>query len=90
MPIANQTAANEIAHNHWLSGAPESASSFKYDQKLQGVCPACSTSIAEGSAECPECGLVVNPEAEVATCPECDTEVGNDVNLCPNCGVEFE
>lgn len=76
---------------HWLRGAPEHASTFKYEeQDLQGVCPACSTSIPEGAVECPECGLVVNPDAEVILCPECDAEVGSEVDRCPNCGIEFE
>jgi len=89
--ITDETAAREIDRKHWLRDAPEHATSFRYaEQELQGVCPACSYSIPEGSAECPECGLVVNPEAEVAVCPECDTEVGAEVKRCPHCGVEFE
>jgi RNA polymerase subunit RPABC4/transcription elongation factor Spt4 len=88
---ADETAAREIDRDHWLHGAPEHASSFRYqEQELQGVCPACSSSIPEGSAECPECGLVVNPEVESAACPECDAEVDDEVKQCPNCGAEFE
>jgi len=88
---ADENAAKEIDRAHWLQGAPDHASTFKYEeQELQGVCPACSTSVPEGSAECPECGLVVNPDAEAAVCPECDAEVGSEVKQCPNCGVEFE
>jgi hypothetical protein len=87
----DETAAKEIDRVHWLRDAPEHASSYEYTgQELQGVCPACDTAVPEGTAECPECGLVVNPEAEVVLCPECDTEVGHEVNKCPNCGVEFE
>jgi predicted amidophosphoribosyltransferase len=87
----DEAAAREIDRVHWLRGAPEQASSFRYEeQELQGVCPACSTSIPEGAAECPECGLVVNPEADIAVCPECDAEVGLEVKRCPSCGVEFE
>jgi predicted amidophosphoribosyltransferase len=88
---ADETAAKEIDRGHWLRGAPEHASSFSYSEgELQGVCPACSTSIPEGSAECPECGLVVNMEVETAVCPECDGEVDDEVNQCPHCGAEFE
>ena len=91
MTDEDKTAAIEIDRNHWLRGAPEHATSFRHaDQELRGVCPACSSSIPEGSAECPECGLVVNPEAEMSVCPECDAKVGDEVKQCPNCGVEFE
>jgi len=84
-------AAGEVDRRYWLRGAPDEAATFEYkEQELAGVCPACSTPIPEGSAECPECGLVVNPEADMATCPECDAIVGDDVSRCPNCGVEFE
>jgi predicted amidophosphoribosyltransferase len=76
---------------HWLRGAPEEAASFKYEeQELAGVCPACATKIPENTSECPECGLVVNPEADMATCPDCDAAVGDEVSRCPNCGAEFE
>lgn len=78
-------------HAHWLRGAPEHAATFKYEeQELKGTCPACSSTIPENAAECPECGLVVNPEADVATCPDCDAVVGDEVSRCPNCGAEFE
>lgn len=88
---ADENTAKEIDRVYWLQGAPEHASSFKYEgRELEGVCPACSTAVPEGSAECPECGLVVNPDAELAVCPECDAEVGSEVKRCPNCGVEFE
>jgi predicted amidophosphoribosyltransferase len=88
---ADENAAREIDRAHWLQGAPDHASTFRYEgQELQGVCPACSTAVPKGSAECPECGLVVNPDVEVAVCPECDAEVGSEVKRCPNCGVEFE
>ncbi len=91
MTTEDETAAKEIDRIHWLRGAPEHASSFRYEeQELRGICPACSSTVPEGVAECPECGLVVNADAEVATCPECDAEVGNEVKQCPNCGVEFE
>lgn len=87
----NAGTAREIDRRHWLRGAPEEASSFEYkEQELSGVCPACSAKIPQGSAECPECGLVVNPEADMATCPECDAVVGDEVRRCPNCGCEFE
>jgi len=85
------TTAKEIDRQHWLRDAPEHAASFEYTgQELQGQCPACSTAVPKDSAECPECGLVVNPEAEVVLCPECETEVGHEVNQCPKCGAEFE
>jgi predicted amidophosphoribosyltransferase len=87
----DKAAATEIDNAHWLRDAPEHAAAFKYEgQELQGVCPACETSIPQGTAACPECGLVVNPEAEMSVCPECDAEVGDEVKKCPNCGVEFE
>lgn len=87
----DETDAKEIDRNHWLRGAPDHASSFRYEeQELQGVCPACSSAIPEASTECPECGLVVNPKEEVVVCPDCDAEVGDEVNRCPNCGAEFE
>lgn len=83
--------AQEIDRKHWLRGAPEEAGSFVYEsQELSGVCPACSTKIPENVGECPECGLVVNPEAVMAQCPECDTLVEEDATRCPKCGVEFE
>ena len=88
---ADEAAAKEISRTHWLQGAPDHATSFRYsEQELAGVCPACSTSIPEKSAECPECGLIVKSEEETATCPDCDAEVGDEVNKCPNCGAEFE
>jgi hypothetical protein len=88
---SDEEKAREIDRVHWLQGAPDHAATFKYeDQNLNGTCPACSAAIPEGSADCPECGLVVNPGAEVVLCPECDAEVGPDVDRCPNCGVEFE
>lgn len=91
MTTDDETAAREIDRSHWLRGAPEHASSYKFEaQELQGVCPACLSSVPDGAAECPECGLVVNPEAEVAVCPKCDAEVGDEAKRCPNCGVEFE
>lgn len=87
----NAATARELDRRHWLRGAPEEATSFEYaEQELAGVCPACSTKIPEGSAECPECGLVVNPEANMSTCPDCDTPVGDEVSRCPKCGAEFE
>lgn len=87
----NADAAREIDRKHWLQGAPEEAESFEYtEQELSGVCPACATQLPAGAAECPECGLVVNPEALMSTCPECDTPVGDEVSRCPNCGTEFE
>lgn len=87
----DETEAKEIDRVHWLQGAPEDASSFRYtEQELQGICPACSSRIPEGAAECPECGLVVGFVEEVAACPECDAEVGDEVKRCPNCGAEFE
>jgi ribosomal protein L40E len=88
---ADEAAAKELDRAHWLRGAPDQASSFEYsEQELQGICPACSHAIREGSAECPECGLVVGADEDVATCPDCDAEVGDEVKKCPNCGVEFE
>ena len=88
---ADETAAREIDRTYWLRGAPDHASSFTYaEQELRGVCPACSCTIPQGSAECPECGLVVKSDEEVATCPDCGAEVGDDVMRCPNCGAEFE
>ena len=91
MKPTDLAAAKEIDRVQWLRGAPEKAASFNYEeQESKGVCPACSTPVPEGTAECPECGLVVNPEAEVFLCPECETEVDHDVNKCPKCGVEFE
>jgi hypothetical protein len=80
-----------VDRKYWLRGAPEEAATFQYtEQELGGVCPACATKIPPNAAECPECGLVVNPEAEMAVCPECDAPVGDEVKRCPNCGVEFE
>ena len=91
MTPADEAAAKEISRTHWLQGAPDHATSFRYsEQELACVCPACSTSIPEKSAECPECGLIVKSEEETATCPDCDAEVGDEVNKCPNCGAEFE
>ena len=91
MTRTDETAAKEIDRRHWLRGAPEHASSFIYtEQELQGVCPACSATLPQGAAECPECGLVVNPEVEIAVCPDCGAEVGDEVKQCPKCGVEFE
>lgn len=91
MTTDDEDTAKEIDRVHWLQGAPDHASSFRYEeQELKGVCPACTSTIPEGSAECPECGLLVNPGAEAAVCPECNAEVGEDVDRCPNCGVEFE
>ena len=87
----DETAAKEIDRKQWLRGAADHASSFRYaEQELQGICPACSHAIPERAAECPECGLVVNPDEEVVTCPDCDAEVGDEVKKCPNCGAEFE
>jgi predicted amidophosphoribosyltransferase len=84
-------AAKEIDRVQWLRGAPEQAASFNYEeQESKGVCPACTTPVPEGSAECPECGLMVNPDAELVLCPKCDAEVGHDDSKCPKCGVEFE
>jgi predicted amidophosphoribosyltransferase len=88
---ADEATAREIDRKHWIRGAPDHASSFKCEeQELQGVCPACSHTIPEGAAECPECGLVVGSDDEVATCPDCDAEVGDEVKKCPSCGAEFE
>ena len=90
MRKTDEAAAQELDRVHWLRGAPEHAASFKYEeQELRGVCPACSSTIPEGAAECPECGLVVGEE-EGAVCPQCGAEVGDEVPRCPNCGVEFE
>lgn len=87
----DEAKAKEIDRVHWIQGAPDHASSFKYEeQELSGVCPACSTVIPEDSAECPECGLAIKYDEEVATCPDCDAEVGDEVERCPNCGAEFE
>jgi hypothetical protein len=87
----NAAAARELDRRHWLRGAPEEAATFEYsEQELGGVCPACSARIPEGSTECAECGLVVNPEANMARCPDCDAIVGDEVSRCPNCGIEFE
>ena len=73
MTTEDENAANEIDRNHWLRGAPEHAADFQYDQQAAaGVCPACSTPVPANTAECPECGLLVNPEAEKAICPECE------------------
>ena len=91
MTNANAATAQELDRQHWLRGAPEEAASFKYDEeKHAGSCPACSTIVPEKVAECPECGLVVNPEANVSACPDCDAEVGDEVSKCPKCGAEFE
>lgn len=91
MTTADEVEAREIDRVRWLKDAPDEASSFRYqEQELKGVCPACSAPITEDSAECPACGLMVNPDAEVAVCPECDAQVGFEVKRCPNCGVEFE
>ena len=91
MRTSDGEAAREIDRVHWLRGAPEEAAEFKYEeQELQGICPACATPVPEGKAECPECGLVVNPEVEIVLCPECDAQVDHEDTRCPNCGVEFE
>lgn len=90
MTSEDESEAREIDRHHWLRGAPEHAADFQYDPQAAGVCPACSAPVAADTAECPECGLLVNPEAEKAVCPECETEVGFEVNQCPNCGAEFE
>lgn len=88
---ADEAAAKEIDRLHWLQGAPEEGSSFRYtEQELQGVCPACGSAVPKGSMECPECGLAVGSIEDVATCPECDAEVGDEVKKCPHCGTEFE
>jgi predicted amidophosphoribosyltransferase len=87
----DEESAKEIDRAYWLAGAPDHASSFRYtEQELSGTCPACSCAIPEGAATCPECGLVVKAEEELATCPDCDAEVGDDVDKFPNCGAEFE
>jgi predicted amidophosphoribosyltransferase len=91
VPKTDEAAAREIDRVHWLQGAPDHASSFKYtEQELQGICPACSTRIPEGSVECPECGLVVGSAEDVVTCPECNAEVTDEDRKCPHCGTEFE
>jgi ribosomal protein L40E len=91
VPVADEAVAKEIDRRHWLHGAPEHAASFKYEeQELQGVCPACSHTLPEKAVECPECGLVVGADGEMATCPACDAEVGDEVDKCPKCGAEFE
>jgi ribosomal protein L40E len=88
---ADEEAAKEVDRLHWLQGAPEGALSFRYtEQELQGVCPACGTTVPQGSVECPECGLAVGSIEEVAECPECGAEVGDEVKKCPHCGTEFE
>jgi predicted amidophosphoribosyltransferase len=87
----DEAAAKEVDRLHWLQGAPEEGSSFRYtEQELQGVCPACGSAVPKGSMECPECGLAVGSIEDVATCPECDAEVGDEVKKCPHCGTEFE
>ena len=83
-------AAKEIDRAHWLKGAPEHASSYRYTaQELKGACPACETALPEGAAECPECGLTVGA-TETAECPACEADVPADAEKCPNCGAEFE
>ncbi len=83
-------AAKEIDRAHWLKGAPEHASSYRYTaQELKGACPACETALPEGVAECPECGLTVGA-TETAECPACEADVPVDAEKCPNCGAEFE
>jgi predicted amidophosphoribosyltransferase len=87
----DEAAAKEIDRSCWIKGAPDHASSYKYEeQELKGICPACSCAIPEASIECPECGLMVKHDEDVATCPDCDAEVGDEVMKCPNCGAEFE
>jgi predicted amidophosphoribosyltransferase len=87
----DEVAAKDIDRAHWLRGAPEEASSFEYtEQELKGICPACSTPVPEGSAECPECGLVVRAVEDAAECPDCGAEVADDATKCPHCGAEFE
>ncbi|UCH83344.1 MAG: zinc ribbon domain-containing protein [Candidatus Latescibacterota bacterium] len=84
-------AAKEIDHDYWIKGAPDKGASFRYDeQELKGVCPACDTAIPDNTVECPECGLVVRYDDDVATCPECNTPVGDEIEKCPKCGTEFE
>jgi predicted amidophosphoribosyltransferase len=91
VPKDDLQSAKEIDRMHWLQGAPEHATSFEYkEQELQGTCPACSTTLPKSAAECPECGLAVGFDDDVATCPDCDAPVGDEVDKCPNCGAEFE
>ncbi len=91
VPVEDEAAAKEVDRRHWIQGAPEHASSFKYEeQELKGVCPACSHTLPEKAAECPECGLVMGDDGEIATCPACNAEVGDEVDKCPSCGAEFE
>lgn len=83
-------AAKEAERVHWLKGAPEHATTYRYEeQELAGSCPACGTALPEGAVECPECGLTVGV-ADVAECPACETEIPGDAEVCPNCGAEFE
>jgi len=84
-------AAKEVDRAHWLQGAPEHASSFMYtESELHGICPACSSPVPAGAGECPECGLAVGSDTEVATCPDCGADVGDEAKRCPRCGAEFE
>ena len=88
---ADEEAAREFIRAHWIQGAPDHATSLKYEeQELQGECPACSSKQPEKAAECPKCGLAVGFDDDAAVCPDCDTPVGDDVDKCPNCGAEFE
>jgi Double zinc ribbon len=50
-------------------------------------CPACSTELRPGTAECPECGLAVAEGPEGHTCPQCGAALDPAEAACPSCGL---